>query len=149
MTILLQCTCMNKNVFSCCMNPLSDTVLNTFEVVNSLGKSDLEVPVEEFSPQRNSGGEHGHAHETHSLAVHEEPLCGGGGQAVGGAGPLHPLTHLSSAPLSGITRQCRLSADFSPRFSDDQVQRLLLRIKLIFTITAVFDRGRFCEPGNL
>ena len=95
---------MNKNVFSSCMNPLADTALNTLEVVNSLGKSDLEVSVEKLATQRDSGGEHGHAHETHSLAVHEEPLDVGGGQAVGGAGPLHPLTHLSSAPLSGITR---------------------------------------------
>ena len=90
-----------------CMNPPFDFSLNILEVVNSLGKSDLEVPVEEFSPQGDPGGEHGHAHEAHCLAVHEEPLGGGGGQAVGGqavggAGPLHPLTHLLTRPLSGV-----------------------------------------------
>ena len=89
-------------VFSSCMNPPSDISLNILEVVNSLGKSDLEVPVEEFSPQRDPGGEHGHAHETDGLSVHEEPLGGGGGEAVGGAGPLHPLTHLLTCPLSGV-----------------------------------------------
>ena len=93
---------MNKNVFSSCMNPLSDTALNTLGAVDSLGKSDLEVPVEKLAPQGDSGGEHGHAHEAHSLAVHEEPLCSGGGKAVGGAGPLHPLTHLLTGPLSGV-----------------------------------------------
>lgn len=130
------------------MNPPSDILLNILKIVDSLGKSDLEVPVEEFSPQRDPGGEHGHAHEADGLAVHEEPLGGGGGQAVGGAGPLHPLTHLRPAPLSGVTRQPRLSADFSPRLPDDQVKRLLLRIQLIFTIT-IPGRGRFCEPGDL
>ena len=135
-------------VFSRCMNPPSDISLNILEVVNSLGKSDLEVPVEEFSPQGDPGGEHGHAHEAHRLAVHEEPLGGGGGQAVGGAGPLHPLTHLRPAPLSGITGEPRLSADFSPRLSDDQVKRLLLRIQFIFTIT-ISDGSRFGEPGDL
>ena len=130
------------------MNPPSDIELNILEIVNSLGKSDLEVPVEEFSPQGDPGGEHGHAHEADGLPVHEEPLGGGGGQAVGGAGPLHPLTHLRPAPLSGVTGQPWLSADFSPRLPDDQVERLLLRIQLFFTIT-ISGRGRLCEPWDL
>ena len=85
------------------MNPPSDFSLNILEVIDSLGKSDLEVSVEKFSPQRDPGREHAHTHEAYSLPVHEEPLCGGGGQVVGGAGPLHPLTHLRPAPGPGVT----------------------------------------------
>ncbi len=62
------------------------------------GELELKVPVEEFATQRDPGGEHGDGHEADSLAVHEESVSIGGRQTVGGAHPLHPLTHIHTTP---------------------------------------------------
>ena len=77
-------------------------LLHRLQVVDCPCESDLEVPVEELAAERDPGGEHLQGHEAHRLAVHQEPLQGGGGQRVGRARPRHPHTHLLPRPVSGV-----------------------------------------------
>ena len=94
---------------------------------DSLGKPDLEVFVEQLTPERHPVGEHGGGHEADRLPVHQEPLDGGQGEVVGEAGELDPEANVSSTPPPGGKRQAGTvsrGGRLSTLLLHDQVERL-------------------------
>ena len=73
--------------------------------VESLGKSDLEVPVERLAAEGHPEAEHGGGHEAHRLAVHHEAVLVGERQLVRGADTLHPQLHLRPGPQPRVLGQ--------------------------------------------